>query len=300
MATSDDNRNARKAAFALAAKVILWAVTRLSHFTPRSVKDPLKAGRQLGLHVLFFRRGHLWNAQWNSVLGGEAQIGQTNPLREHFNNLVCGPGIWKWDHYFDVYHRYFKKFVNREVHILEIGVYSGGSLLMWKQYFGENCHIYGVDVEQDCKVYEDDSTRIFIGDQANRQFWRSFKEQVPKLDIVVDDGGHKANQQIVSLEELLPHLRPGGIYVCEDLETSLGLNGFTSYVNGLTHSLNMCASESSPENNERRIVTRTTFLPSAIRSVHIYPFVTVIEKREAPVAEFVAPKHGSMWQPFLR
>jgi hypothetical protein len=58
--------------------------------------------------------------------------------------------------------------------------------------------------------------KIFIGDEEDRKFWRRFKAEVPAVDIVIDDGGHQTQQQVVTLEELLPHLRPGGVYICED------------------------------------------------------------------------------------
>jgi hypothetical protein len=65
------------------------------------------------------------------------------------------------------------------------------------------------DIEAACESYEDPQTKIFIGDQADRSFWERFKQDVPKLDIVVDDGGHEPDQQIATMEALLPHLRPG-------------------------------------------------------------------------------------------
>ena len=43
------------------------------------------------------------------------------------------------------------------------------------------------------------------------------RSEVPPLDIVIDDGSHDADHQIVSLEELLPHLPLGGVYLCEDI-----------------------------------------------------------------------------------
>jgi hypothetical protein len=134
---------------------------------------------------------------------------QDNPLRTFFNNRTEGPGIWKWDHYFDIYDRHFNKFRDTEVHILEIGIFSGGSLDMWRDYFGPRAYIYGVDIEEACRAYERDRTKILIGDQGDRQFWRTFREQVPLLDIVVDDGSHQTEDQIVTFEQLLPHLRPG-------------------------------------------------------------------------------------------
>jgi hypothetical protein len=111
---------------------------------------------------------------------------------------------------------------------LEIGVYSGGSLDIWRNYFGPKAIIYGVDIAPDCRTYENDGIKIFIGDQADRSFWREFRRGVPTLDIVIDDGGHQPEQQIASLEELLPFLRPGGVYFCEDVHGMY--NEFASYV----------------------------------------------------------------------
>ena len=102
-----------------------------------------------------------------------------NPLLQYFDSHKSGRGIWKWRHYFDIYHRHFAKFVGREVHIAEIGVFSGGSLDMWKTYFGPRCHVYGVDIEPACKTYEGDRVKILIGDQANREFWKAFASKSP-------------------------------------------------------------------------------------------------------------------------
>ena len=81
---------------------------------------------------------------------------------------------------------------------------------MRREYFGPQCHVYGVDIDEACRVYENEYTKIFIGDQADRNFWKSFKNEVPRVDIVIDDGGHKSEQQIATLEEMLPHISRGG------------------------------------------------------------------------------------------
>jgi len=223
----------------------------------------------------------------------------TNPLRSFFEARKQGRGIWKWNHYFDIYHRHFNRFRGQEVHVLEIGIYSGGSLEMWKDYFGAACHIYGVDIEPACKAYQDNAVKVFIGDQSDRTFWRGFKREVPNLDIVIDDGGHLPEQQMVALEELLPHLRSGGVYLCEDVHGVF--NRFASYVHRLAHDLNSVDQHvNNPEDDERRIVAPTTALQSAVSSIHLYPFVTVVERTDAPVPELVAPKHGTEWQPYLK
>ena len=120
--------------------------------------------------------------------------------------------------------------------LLEIGIYSGGSLEMWRNYFGAGCEVYGIDVQEACKVYASDGKRIFIGDEADHEFWRQFRKQVPSLDIVIDDGGHRPEQQIVTLEETLPYLRPGGVYVCEDIHRIH--NNFSAYIGGLINHFN--------------------------------------------------------------
>ena len=245
------------------------------------------------------RRGRRFSSgrEWKSDRY-ETSTRSPNPLREYFEQHEHGRGIWKWNHYFDIYQRHFQKFVGREVHVLEIGIYSGGSLAMWKDYFGPEARIYGVDLEAACKAYEDDSVRVFTGDQADRGFWKRFRAQVPRLDIVIDDGGHHHEQQIVTLEETLPHLRPGGVYLCEDV---LGdPNYFAWYVDAFARSLNVANDlKTDLHDSERRAICNPTQLQSVIRSVHRYPFVTVIEKNDTPVAEFVAPKRGTEWQPFL-
>ena len=83
--------------------------------------------------------------------------------------------IHKWIHYFDIYERHFSRFRNKEVVILEIGVFQGGSLQMWKEYFGDKAKIYGVDIEPQCKTLEEENVKIFIGSQSDRNFLRNLK-----------------------------------------------------------------------------------------------------------------------------
>jgi hypothetical protein len=236
-------------------------------------------------------RGFTMANQWNKSERIEPEASEKpNPLREYFNSVREGRGIWKWDHYFDIYHKHLQKFVGRNSHIAEVGVYSGGSLQMWHFYFGPRCTVYGIDCQQACKAYEDEKTRIFIGDQADRTFWKGFREQVPELDVLIDDGGHRGEQQIATLEEILPHLRPGGVYICEDITAPF--NRFANYMSGFSTSLNTFHTVAES-------VVQPTPLQRSIASIHFYPFVTVIEKCSTEIREFRAPRRGTEWQPFL-
>lgn len=148
--------------------------------------------RQLPATVRGRRYGNDWLAQ-KPQLGAICNLADTNPLEAYFNSHTSGRGIWKWTHYLDIYHRHFQRFIGKQVHILEVGVYSGGSLDMWKEYFGPKCQVYGIDIREECKALETESIKIFIGDQANRDFWTRFRKEVPVLDILIDDGGHHAS-----------------------------------------------------------------------------------------------------------
>jgi hypothetical protein len=109
---------------------------------------------------------------------------------------------------------------------------------------------------------------------------------------LIDDGGHLPEQQIVTLEETLPYMRNGGVYLCEDVTGAH--NRFAAYVYGLAAELNVFAQKNGTES----AVLPTNFQRS-ISSIHLYPFVTVVEKSTHPVDELVAPKHGTEWQPFF-
>jgi hypothetical protein len=212
----------------------------------------------------------------------------TNPLWEYFQNHHEGHGIVKWEHYFDIYHRHFARFIGHQVNVLEIGIYRGGSLEMWRSYFGEQSHIYGVDIEPACKAFEADHISVLIGDQADRTFWSSFRKSVEGIDILIDDGGHTPEQQQITLEEMLPNLRPGGVYLCEDVHGCF--NRFSAFAAGLVHDLNGLKHIPGSQ-----LESSLSPFQSSIHSIHFYPYLVVIEKHRVPPAKLLASKRGSGW-----
>tara|TARA_B100001250_G_scaffold133623_1_gene114210 strand:- start:564 stop:1229 length:666 start_codon:yes stop_codon:yes gene_type:complete len=142
-----------------------------------------------------------------------------NDLKKYFkeNNKK---NIHKWWHYFDIYEENFKKYRNKTLTILEIGVFRGGSLFMWEKYFGPNVNIIGIDINPSCKMFEKENIKIFIGDQTDEKFLISVLKQINKPDIIIDDGGHTSNQQISSFNYLYESVNDGGIYLVEDTHTS--------------------------------------------------------------------------------
>lgn len=122
--------------------------------------------------------------------------------------------------YLEIYDRYFSKYRNTDVTFMEIGVYQGGSLKLWKDYFGNKCKIIGIDLNPECRKYREEQIEIEIGMQESRFFWNYIKKKYPHIDIVLDDGGHTMKQQIFTFTELFPHIVFEGIYMCEDVFTS--------------------------------------------------------------------------------
>lgn len=162
------------------------------------------------------------------------------PLQDFIAN--GGLSIHKWVDYFEVYHRAFERYRGRPITFVEIGVQNGGSTHMWRRYFGVQAKIIGIDIDPSCKALEKDGFEIWIGDQADPNFWEKFCAKYPEVDVILDDGGHTMLQQIVTFEALFPILRQGGTYLCEDTHTSyfpahgggLGRAGtFLEYVKGL-------------------------------------------------------------------
>ena len=98
----------------------------------------------------------------------------------------------------------------------------GGSLNMWSNYFWENTKIYGIDIDPRCKEFEKNNIEIFIGSQSDKNFLEKLNK-IPKVDILIDDGGHSMEQQIITFNTLFSHIKDDGIYLCEDIHTSYWL-----------------------------------------------------------------------------
>ncbi|CAD7944867.1 unnamed protein product [Amoebophrya sp. A120] len=156
----------------------------------------------------------------------------TNPLAEYFFKYTTGLKIWKWHHYFQVYHRHLdplRAYRDQRLNMLVIGVQSGGEVGMWREYFGPNLHYYGIDVNPACKQIEQKypNTKIFIGDQSDASFLASVQQEIAAsgapLHIVLDDGSHIAWHQIATFETMYPHLHIyNGVYIVEDVTTNYG------------------------------------------------------------------------------
>jgi cephalosporin hydroxylase len=128
--------------------------------------------------------------------------------------------LFKMDHYLDIYDRLLTDWQGRAVSFLEIGIYKGGSLRMWRDFFAPDSRLTFLDIDPACKALELPGLEIRIGDQADPAFLSRIATDRGPFDLIVDDGGHKMHQQITSFQVLWPRLADGGLYVVEDTHTS--------------------------------------------------------------------------------
>lgn len=204
----------------------------------------------------------------------------SSELENLFENHT-GRLVRKWMHYFDVYTTHFERYRDKPITILEIGVCDGGSLQLWKEYFGDSVRIIGVDLDPRCKAFEEDGIEIHIGSQDDRNFLKNLKTKIPKVDILLDDGGHTMSQQIGTFEELFDHVADDGVYFCEDVHTSYwptyggGYNRegtYIEYCKNLIDKLNAWHSRKDDLSVDE--FTRTA------GSIHFYDSIVAIEKKK--------------------
>ena len=131
-----------------------------------------------------------------------------------------GPVVDKWHHYIPLYERYFGRFRNRAVRFLEIGVFKGGSLQMWRKYFGPEATIFGIDIDPRCAAQDGLAGQVRIGSQDDPEFLASVIDEMGGVDVVLDDGSHRMEHIRATLTHVFPRLSMEGVYMIEDLHTA--------------------------------------------------------------------------------
>ena len=153
----------------------------------------------------------------------KVEMATVTPDNELFEIFSSDTNVHKWHHYFDIYTRHFERYRDRPISMLEIGVFRGGSLRMWKKYFHPDSTIVGIDIDKSCLAYEiaDQNVFVRIGSQADPAFLASVNGEFGPFDIILDDGSHKTHHQIVSFGALFRDaLKVGGCYMVEDAHTN--------------------------------------------------------------------------------
>jgi hypothetical protein len=225
----------------------------------------------LGIRTRTLKGPRRIKALWNANTDMERLIATH---RGHFVN--------KWSHYYDIYDRHFARFRDRSITLLEIGIAGGGSLDLWRRYFGPGARLIGLDINPDCKRFESENTRIVIGDQGDPKFLETLAAETGPIDILIDDGSHIYEHQLASFRTLFPHIRDDGIYACEDLcyaydpAHSGGVRKPGTYVEFLKTLIDEINAWYWNEN----VDAEADALAHCVHGMHFYASLVVIEKRQ--------------------
>jgi hypothetical protein len=183
----------------LLARARKRAPTRDGH---RALGDALMAAQRFRASAMAYRAAAAAPAAAAATASRPSSapwpLGGVNPLRQWLNGYARlnarapQPRIQKWDVYLDAYHRHFGRFRGLEVNVVEIGVQSGGSLLMWKAYFGPRATVYGVDIDPRARRFHrpEAGIHVLVGDQGDPAFLARLCATVGRVDVAVDDGSH--------------------------------------------------------------------------------------------------------------
>jgi len=155
---------------------------------------------------------------------GPAQEVLSDSLYQMWTTLPRGH---KWTHYFGIYQTVFGPHRTEPLRILEIGVFGGSSLRLWKKYFSHaDTVIVGIDIEPECIQFDApaDGIRVRIGSQADPTFLKSVVREFGPFDLIIDDGSHHSSHMIASFNHLYAEgLKDSGIYLAEDLHANYWL-----------------------------------------------------------------------------
>jgi hypothetical protein len=142
---------------------------------------------------------------------------RSESLIDIFNKYNSDKNI-SFHNYSRQYENLFKEYRTKPINFLEIGVFQGESIKIWREVFPNATKIVGVDINPECKKYEDISKSIFveIGDASNPEFIQFIMNKYGPFDIVIDDGSHTNKDVIHSFELIFPTMNDDSLYVVED------------------------------------------------------------------------------------
>jgi hypothetical protein len=177
-----------------------------------------------------------------------SQIAQKYPTDKDFTH----------NYYNLVYEKVFNPIKDEVKLVCEIGIglsfnwgekeiRPGNSLKVWRDYF-INADILGLDIVNHSDINDLDRISLDWIDQSKRDIVVEYSKKLQNYDIIVDDGSHNVYDQQITLAHFFKSLKPGGIYILEDLHSSIEVNipekanlwgwgepGYTTPLEILTH-----------------------------------------------------------------
>jgi hypothetical protein len=213
-----------------------------------------------------------------------ARLSLTEIGRQEGTDKVDKHHTFQGECYLDVYEKYFAKWRDEPVSLLEIGVKRGASIRTWERFFDYSPIIVGFDYDPRCANVNYKTARIICGDQENpADLDRAVDAGGGGFDIIIDDGSHVNRLTLASFRHLWKYVRPGGLYVLEDMKcTYLGDRLVSEQKRGNWRGRNIPETE---QNNRadfdeflRGIIEVMDHLGGSVRALHLHPMTYVLEK----------------------
>lgn len=211
---------------------------------------------------------------------------------EKMDSLAVEAGTDKssqFHHYTKVYAKYFEPFRKKKIKFLEIGIFHGESVKLWEAYF-QNAELHFVDIDPDMPRYRSERSLYHFADQADVDAMKALAQKIGgNFDIIIDDGGHRMDQQINSFHALFPALKSGGFYIIEDLHTSYWKEygaheqkSCVEFLKGLVDELNFSAKATGCADSGKtpaHLKATLQYYQSSIAAIHFYQSLCIIEKK---------------------
>lgn len=283
-------------------------------FAPAAHRDTIQrdvtwseAPNQTGLNDMavvrtyFERWRQITSAMHAVVVACEAQPTDLGELSTRFGSDKWASFHWYTQHY----NRHFARLRTKPIRLLEIGIggyqyedLGGESLRMWQRYFPRGL-VYGLDIFPKPGV-RGPRIRTVQGDQSDPEFLDELGCQLGPFDIVIDDGSHINDHVQTSFGSLFPHVRPGGLYVIEDLQTAYwpGYGGDDQDLVNTDTSIHMLKGLVDGLNHQElpeRDGKMHSYTDRHVVGLHFYHNLAVIEKglnAEDGIPSFI-PRHYS-------
>ena len=229
---------------------------------------------------------------WVNLLNSNGKASLTELYEKH-NGKISD----KWSSYLKIYDEALSSYAESAISLLEIGVQNGGSLEIWHKYFPNAERLIGCDVNPQCGdlSYDQKNISIIVGDAGTPEVCKKIRNLCPRFDIIIDDGSHVSTDCIKNLRNYYKYVKPGGVYILEDLHCSYwaefggGLFDSKSIINRLKEFIDYPNYEfwgHVPDNlveKERRVGSGNSEYRD-IESISFYNSIVVIKKALTPIS----------------
>lgn len=198
------------------------------------------------------------------------------PLQARFWNNTDRV-IHKWHHYLPIYERHFAAFRGQAPTVIEVGVQHGGALKMWRDYFGPEARLFGLDIDPACARVDGEAGRVMIGSQADPAFLASVLAETGPPHVVIDDGSHVMDHIRATLAVLFPALQDGGVYLIEDLHCAYwpGYGGGLKAPGNFFNDVRMMIDDLHAPYHGGKAASPVS---AALTGLHVYDSIVVLDK----------------------